>query len=360
MVSDGSADLPERLATATATLSIDDDTAAAHLARLDGFATANVRAGTGGPFAAELFIHNRSTGDLISLSGPMGNAVLSKGIASAHAEAETLTEATLEKALTILKDNPDDDLQLLQVSSAESCPACRSKQIAFLHRLKAEGWPQDARIEVVFAATYEDTFRVAGFNDKPYQDDLLGQLRPPMIVQRSMVFADLPELVRQTAGHVGAFAGCLMPDPSQAGSTWFEPVVVPVRGLSMEVAALHKASAAGMAAGIDKPWHLGAEGPAMLYTTADHVGPLMLTDSQWAGISEIIQISDRPSTPAESPLIDNAPLLARARLAYNAHGSELIVHHLSVGTHGLNNTAQQVWRDEVMQSTPEKLYNGVD
>lgn len=357
-----------RVRAADARLSLSDQALAEHLKRLDHFAADSVRAGTGGPFGAELFVFDATAGELISLSGPQGNAVLSKGIGSAHAEAETLTADSERRALDLLTQRPDNDLRLVQVSSAESCPACRAKQIAFLHRLRDQGWPKDQRLEVVFSVTYEESALVGGFNDKPYHEDMVERDRSQLITLRELIFNDLPLAIRravETAGLDGSdqpFAAVSLPDPDHPKR---QRIIVrgsgdPAAGhFTVEVKAMHDGASLRRAVGAATPWNLAEQGKALLVTTARAVGPLMTTDGHWSGISEIWLVQDRPPTQAESPLVDNAELMRRARLPYNHPDADLRVRVIPTGCYGLVNEAQHVWRDEVIRHDPTRLYNGL-
>jgi hypothetical protein len=361
-----------RLAAANVPLCLTDEALARHLRRLDRFAVENVRKGAGGPFGAELLLVDLTTKETVSLSGPQANAVLAKGLASAHAEAETLSADVARKALAELEQRPGHDLRLLQVSTGESCPACRAKQIAFLHHLIARGWPAEARMEVAFGASYEETATVAGFNDKPYDDDLKAQA--PAMVK-----------VRRVQGHSLSIEARMMLDRVSDGSNgfaviasgpkaahpddvttlnYFPPALAPALRdeplLTTEVLAIQAASAERRAHGEAQPWNLGAGGRAVLLTTADELGPLMLSEAQWAGISEIRLLEGHAGTPPESPLVSNSALLTLARMEYNASGSPLAVRWLATGSNGLVNEAQHIWRDEVTAHAPDKLYNGAD
>ncbi|MEM6902433.1 MAG: hypothetical protein AAF556_04255 [Pseudomonadota bacterium] len=350
-----------RLAAASAELSLSDEVLADRLRALDLFAVQNVREGKGGPFAAELLIHDITANDLITLSGPSGNAVLIKGIGSAHAEAETLTPEAADKALSYLSAFPTHQLQLVQLSSAESCPACRSKQMVFLHNLKARGWPEDATLEVAFGATYEETAEIAGFNDKPYHDDMARADGPQMISLQRCSIDELPDMVRDVVPVDQPFAAVLDPQPNGelALSVCDEPTGEDPL-MTMEVQALQASAMARQAEGYDEPWNLGKDGPAMLLTTTHAPGALMMTDGQWAGISSILFIDEPPETTPESPAMGNYELMQLAGAAYNVAASPLRVRHMATGTLGLVNEAQQVWRDEVVSNDPSRLYNGLD
>jgi len=352
--------LPQRLADASAELSLPDHRLAELLKRLDAFAVDSVRSGRGGPFGAELLVHDATTDQLISLSGPRGNAVLAKGIASAHAESEALTPDCAAQALTILRERPTHQLHLIQASSAESCPACRAKQMVFLAHLQAQGWPTGTLLQVTFGASYEETEAVAGFNDKIYHDDLLGLLDPPLLRVTKALSADLPQDVLSALA--SAEAVLAFPDPADATRRLILAEAQARLSDPLQPSAirlLHRASALRRDAGSETPWTLGADGPARLYLSGGPVGPLTYTDAQWAGISEICCVTDLPPAAQEVPQIDNAALMARARLPYNADGTPLQVRQLRTGTHGLTNTAQQIWRDEVLSRDPSRLYNGI-
>ncbi|MBV6633963.1 MAG: hypothetical protein KI792_13135 [Alphaproteobacteria bacterium] len=350
-----------RLAAARATLSLEDEVVAERLRALDQIATENVRAGKGGPFAAELLIHDVTENDLITLAGPSGNAVLSKGIASAHAEAETLTPEAADKALDYLRAHRSHELHLIQLSSAESCPACRAKQMVFMYDLHARGWPTDGVLQVAFGASYEETAEIAGFNDKPYHDDMAREGGPQMISLQRCAMDELPDIVRDAVPHDQPFAAVLDPQPNGELAlcvcdepTGDDPL------LTMEVQALQASAMMRQAEGYDEPWNLGKDGPAILLTTAHEPGALMMTDGQWAGISTILFINEPPRTPPETRAMGNFELMKLAGAAYNVEGSPLRVRHMATGTFDLTNQAQHVWRDEIVSSDPTRLYNGLD
>ena len=335
---------PVRLQPARAALPFAEDWLTDQLNTLDGFAAAHIREGHGGPFGAELRLYDQTIDRWMVISGPSGNAVLAKGLGSAHAEAETLTPPALDAVLGYRAANPDHDLHLLQLSTAESCPACRAKQIGFMHRLMAGGWPEAWPLSVVFGATYEDTATIAGFNDQPYDDDLKGT-GPALVNQR--VVERVPEGLSLPTDQ--AFAAIV------AGDRVLSLVTQP-GAVSMEVQAIQDAARGQKAAGHAQPWRLDHRGPARLLTTAPAIGPLMWTECQWAAIAEIVLVRGAIPTPAESPWVSNTAFLHQVQAGYNAGVTPLVVHRLA----DFANQAQRVWRDEILPANPTHLYNGAE
>lgn len=153
----------------------DFDTWAQHAEASDDFALETATAGKGGPFGAQLWLARTVDGKTQYKPVYGGatdyndsNAVVSKGQASAHAEAENLSLEKRQEALDFLRDNRDEGWEVVQVSSGESCPSCRSKQILFAQELIDEGLIKPGQFHVVFKATYERTGLDANFNDEPY------------------------------------------------------------------------------------------------------------------------------------------------------------------------------------------------
>ena len=140
------------------------------------FHTANITRedpyGKGGPFGAQLWLVNRQANDYILIGTAEepedSNAVVSKGQASAHAEAENLSPEKREQVRDFLKENKNQGWEIVQVSSAESCPSCRSKQVTFANELIDAGLIKAGQFHVVFKATYAQTKKDANFGDEPY------------------------------------------------------------------------------------------------------------------------------------------------------------------------------------------------
>jgi hypothetical protein len=135
-------------------------------AMLDG------KKGKGGPFGAAMLLHNPNTGEIVIVGTPEkpfdSNAVVSKGDAGAHAEAENLSPENRKKIIEFLEPRRGEGWQVIQLSSAESCPSCRSKQTAFQNELIERELITPEDFFVIFKATYEHTSQIAGFSDAPF------------------------------------------------------------------------------------------------------------------------------------------------------------------------------------------------
>jgi len=138
----------------------------------DIFAYHTANQGKGGPFGAQLWLVNPTLNKYVIVgtaqSSEDSNAVVSKGIASAHAEAENLSPEKRSQIIEFLQEHQDQGWKIVQVSSGESCPSCRAKQVTFADELIGRGLIQKHDFHVVFKATYDQTKRDAGFNDAPY------------------------------------------------------------------------------------------------------------------------------------------------------------------------------------------------
>ena len=105
----------------------------------DLFAYNSVNNGKGGPFGAQLWLFHSQKNQYILVGTQEkyedSNAVLLKGFASAHAEAENLSIENRIHIYEFLKTHKNEAWKVIQISSGESCPSCRSKQILFANEL---------------------------------------------------------------------------------------------------------------------------------------------------------------------------------------------------------------------------------
>lgn len=140
----------------------------------DNFADNTVRAKKGGPFGAQLWAYNKKTGEYVLFGTgkekQSSNAVISKGLASAHAEAENLSEVNrnIVKKFLGKYQTEDKDWEIIQASSGESCPSCRAKQTLFAQELRREGLIGKDGFSVIYKTIYEQTKWIARFDDKPF------------------------------------------------------------------------------------------------------------------------------------------------------------------------------------------------
>lgn len=142
------------------------------------FALQTVLSGKGGPFGAQLWLFNEHSKETILVGSTDSNAVVSKGIASAHAEAENLSSRNKSFIEDFLTERKGNDWQIMQISTGESCPSCRSKQTNFANYLISKHLLRPGQFHVVFKSSYEQTERDAGFLDKSYDQTfrLISQL----------------------------------------------------------------------------------------------------------------------------------------------------------------------------------------
>ncbi len=164
--------------------------------------------GKGGPFGAQLWLVNRKTNEHVLIGTVQepedSNAVVSKGQASAHAEAESLSPEKRQQVKDFLKENAEEGWEVVQVSSAESCPSCRSKQVAFANELIVEDLITSGQFHVVFKATYDQTKEDAGFNDAPY-DQTFRAIHELGVLSRQEGLFDLEKALLENLGASAQF-----------------------------------------------------------------------------------------------------------------------------------------------------------
>ena len=309
----------------------------------DDCAVENVRAGLGGPFGASLHVYDGSA--LIDVAGPVGNAVLSTGLASAHAEDRVMVPENVEKLRAVLR-RVGAGASVYVVSSAESCPACHAKLEILARSLIHDGLLGAGHFHVLYGATYDDTRDVAGFNDAPYHIDMTKGPADRLIAVEHCALNDCPVRIRDelarghavVSGHDGySFAGADARD---------EDIVA-----TAEISAIRAACRAEQSSGSPTPWDL--EG-GVLYSPAFAVGPLMYAEAQWANISRIALTGQ--ATAQEAADIGNERFFSViAARPYNGTDAAARIIRLSP----FENKAQHEWarqRDENPDAA--RQYNG--
>lgn len=343
----------------------------------DSFARANVLSGRGGPFGASLHILDLDTHEAFPVGGLAANAVLETGLASQHAEAEALcpeNQRLLQEKLDLLRRRNRHNLVVLCSSSGQSCPACQAKQEIMARDLARCGLLPKGRFVVTYGATFEDTARIAGFNDAPYVLDNLRRLYDPaapqgMVGIRHVSLEECPEQVRKEYASLAAHgrAVALLKGPyvlshgvdERAEDLFATAEVMAIRkACSMQKDMGVKDGADGRKR-LDQPWLLGGrpEAPhakAVLYTALDAVGPLLMAEAQWAGVGEIVLL--QPSQERrEVPELANHDFARLCWSGYQHPDTFLTVLRVMP----FENTAQPAWREELARKGGSILYNGL-
>lgn len=367
-----------RWRTATGTLPGDQAFWQAALDDTDRFAYETAQAGKGGPFGASLWLVQPKTKKYIYV-GTDSNAVVSKGIASAHAEAENLSAENQDKIMEFLRNNQGQGWHVVQLSSGESCQSCRAKQVLFALALTEEKLIAPGAFHVAYKASYQQTMRDAGFNDAPYDMTFraIGALR-------------LPESTDGLFGLEKALAGSKTTKRlAEKGQLIYVPVrradpMSSVRGLDaygrMRIAgqqrrpyaflvdkqgavigeadqgptnigdqlpiirALHRAAILKRAQGVFESWNLQE---ATLVTNIRDIGPLSYAETLWYNIDHIDVIDDPiyaglQQNAREHPAISNRQLFSKVAAEYDASACPLAVRYM--GDPEQSSIAHQFWR----------------
>jgi len=375
----------------------------------DVFAYQSATSGKGGPFGAQLWIVHEATRQYFLISQE-GNAVVSKGIASAHAEAENLNPHNRRAVVKFLQERPNClQWKVVQVSSGESCHSCRSKQILFAEELVARRLLEKGNFCVLFKASYEQTARDAGFNDLPYDItyrllDKLRLLDPAESPDESKEYTSLVALPGQIENSEYLRGLCEKGEliyvpvqivtiealPDMIRDEFLEIVDVPfavvmdaerstvlgmardTRGLTNNSplineyekcaipAALVKASQHQKAEGIVDSWNLRG---AVVFTNIPNIGPLSYAETMWFNVSLIVIVNPARETvllPArELSSMTNREAFKRCAADY----SSVDMQSLRVGYIGAQNessVAHNFWKVKIQYEELRNKTNLLD
>lgn len=327
----------------------------------DRFAFETAQAEKGGPFGAQLWAFNKRTSEYVLIADPENmqdsNAVTSKGIASAHAEAENLSPENRERGKAFLQQHKTDDFDwdIVQISSGESCPSCRAKQVIFAQELKADGLIAQNGFHVLFKATYEQTAEIAGFNDKPFDLTFRAIAQLGMIGKQDWLFSVEKNLRSNPDTGILIERGQLVFNPvSLAPPQELEdgdlllmkrfnryPVA---RVLSKEgevlgsetqqqpgqnaiIGALQNAALVQRSKGVFESWDLNG---AVLQTNIRDIGPAAYAETLWYNLSgiEVIENLNTPEIDAQATEItgmSNAKAWELVAAEYNVSGAPINV-----------------------------------
>lgn len=378
------------------------DVWAQHAEASDDFALETASAGKGGPFGAQLWLARTVDGktEYKPVYGGQddyndSNAVVSKGQASAHAEAENLSVEKRQEVLDFLRENRDQGWEVVQVSSGESCPSCRSKQMLFAQELLDEDLIKPGQFHVVFKATYERTKEDADFNDEPYDtglralfqlavldnsnglfvmNDTLQQsdvakdlISKGKIVKTPVVHANEDELPQQIIDAIAEntakgipYAAVISADgkvmseaidtrEAEEGATNdFEKTAI--------VQALHKAwGYQREELDIFEAWELKG---ARVVTNINEIGPLAYNEALWSSLQslQVLGGSEEVDRNArEIPSLSNRDLFKLVALEYNVDESPLHVVHSGDPT--VPNRAHAAWPGILQKLAEEQGIN---
>ena len=372
--------LKPRFTTATGQLPGDHQFWVDQANKSDLFALKTAQGGKGGPFGAQLWVVREGSSPVM-IGTDDSNAVVIKGIASAHAEAENLSPENRSRLFSFLEEHRGQGWKVVQVSSGESCQSCRSKQVLTAQELIQKELIKPGDFHVVFKATFERTAADAQFNDLPYdmtyrvinalgvmdreeglfglaqalQDsnegrDLLTRreivYNPVNKVEAMAVYPAVNDIFSQNQGRPVAVVvskeGQIM---SSAVDERNRPASINLPEKSALILALHRASEQIRKSKVFESWNLQG---ATLYTNVRDIGPASYGETLWCNLSAIDVVEEYTSAVVEDqaqelPGTANRDLFKMVAAEYNMPPSPLIVRH--IGNPEEPSQAHAWWRD---------------
>lgn len=325
--------------------------------RTDHFAAQTVQAGQGGPFGASIHIYDPITGKVEQIGELAANAVLAKGMSSAHAENEVISPENVQELKNRLKSYDKNTVQVILSSSGQSCPACTAKEEILARHLIEKRLIKPKNFFVTYGATYQDTKDIAQFDDAPYKEDLSVPLGEGKVKLRDIRIRQAPRRIHRIFREAA--------DP--VAVVWHKGQVLGIgydirkqsRDLiaTAEVSAMRAASLALKVQGKEGSWNLTG---SSLYTSQIDIGALLYAESQWANIGTIVRVEHDKSfrfQTRESPQISNNRLFNIVASPNETASNVVSVIRIEP----FSNLAQHVWRDRLnAQEDPSKiLYNGI-
>lgn len=356
----------------------------------DNFAYQTANEGKGGPFGAQLWLVHEETKQFLLVGNEDSNAVVSKGLANAHAEAENLSPANRLAVKEFLQEHQGEGWKVVQVSSAESCQSCRSKQVLLARELIDAGLLEAGDFHVLFKATYDQTREIAGFNDAPFdttfryiaekgildlpggltllekavQSDVLAR---DAVTDEKMVIVPVREgvtpegdtralfheyqdqpfcVVVSKDGEVLSFAT----DTRGSGSAINDIENTPI------VRALHIAATQKRAEGHFESWDLDG---AKIFTNCTELGPLSYAETLWYNIESITQVTDfEAQNFDELPGQSNEELFRQVCADYN--GADALIQTKYINEGDRPSAAHLLWqarmaREALLQDQAARL-----
>lgn len=352
--------LNPRYETATATPPGDRVFWEMMLDQSDVFALRTAMAGKGGPFGAQLWLVNPNTSEYVLVGTEErpedSNAVVSKGIGSAHAEAENLSIDKRLKVTEFLEAHRGEGWVVVQVHT-EACPACRAKQSLFALELQSKGLIGPDGFHSIFKFSFGQTQRDAGFSDEAY-DTAFRAINALNIMDAQgdqlLALEDRLKANRTTSTLVNCGKLVYVPVKKQIilhpQSGWQKflhdsvlpaAVVIATNGRELAravdervtlsspvnayeetaiVKALHQASISQKRDGAFGTWNLQG---ARVYTNIADISPLDMAEGQWCNTGDITFIGNYTHRATEEmakalPKLSNRDLFAAVAAEYNS------------------------------------------
>ncbi|MGE4351882.1 MAG: hypothetical protein AB7E52_06810, partial [Bdellovibrionales bacterium] len=283
------------------------------LEEIDLVALENVRNGHGGPFAAQLVLITLGADNSYTVKNSFPvttNKVLESGIASQHAEAQSLCDEHMGKLtseLRRIKEASDETPVVLLFSSAQPCFACLAKIEIGARFLVHEGLIEPKHFVLIYGADYQATEQIAGFQDYAYALDLCRFVKTQGAIPAcTTAVEELPPFMRQAVHDCPDCTAFVVRQEKIIGQGKDRRKAENLFQTA-ECMALYAASQTLKQEGHPCPWNLQG---SQLYTFTTEIGPLTYTECQWAGIEKIIQITGRHAVhPNECATCDNAQFL---------------------------------------------------
>ncbi len=297
----------------------------------------------GGPFGAALAVFLED-GNLGYLAGPCVNRVLETGLASCHAEHESLSPPLYEKLVRAIEALPNAAGVVL-LSSAQPCVTCHTKMEIAARDLIRRGLIEPGRFLCVYGARYEETLRVAGFNDIAYADALILAAEKGAATKR-IALDEAPDEIRAFFEKTGGGAAILSEGRLYASGSEGRGPYDPFS--TAEVKALRESCRRARSEGRTDSWN--AKGT--LYTANEEIGPLLFSETLWTGVRDIVSVRGLAQA-RETPELSNEAFL---RIVASGYGdAQRAVSFFWDSSH--ENLSQQAW-SKLLRDNNELLYNG--
>ncbi len=253
----------------------------------------------GGPFGATLALFNER-GEAEILGAPCVNAVMESGIASRHAEHEALSPANLQllsERLRAAKAKKEKRLAVL-FASAQPCPTCQTKIEIVARFLAREGLLPLGRFLSVYGMSYDETEKLASFNDRGYACALRlasGDSRHAgsLLRRRFCPIEDAPENIRLFFAKASKKNVAAVVRENEIYATGTDARTPMDRFATAEVSAIRNACLAYRKEGHKDSWTV--EGT--LYTPCAEMGPLLFSEAAWTGIKDLVHVALQSEPP---------------------------------------------------------------